>query len=1016
MRTNLTIFSCDFPCVRDLITAYRACTSQSEERALVKEEAAHIRDLFREGDKHFRRQNVSKLLFFHMNGYPTDFGITECINLCASTKFADKRVAYLGLTILVNETESIIMLMTNLLKQDLSNPDIEIVSLALNVLGDISNGEMLRELMPEIEMHLRSPNPLIRKRAGIVAVRAVRKLPPDDTINILNLTPNFFDIRSSAVHVAGTSLVSALCAQHETHIATLQLSTLPVLLSILEEHALGRPPQRTADLYGSAHEAENPFVVTKLISTVRILLSHTSIENNVLKHVARTVSAVINRFDSSKIICCAVLYECVRITTALRSQPEMRDMALLILAKFLDHKEATVRYIALKELTELADAEGTDVFSGISGLEQKLLAGLKEADPTVRVQAVELIFRATNTDNVEQMLNELAEYVRRSNKDDQEAIKDACEKMFLLADELIGKDERKVDLFVTTLILGHRYISDDVITCLFAFISSRPNVRSHAVRILYDRVIRPATLKYQNKIKHTVSSLSGGDIETDANVERRPRCEAVALQVIAEYADVALQTNISLAELIQSFEYFTVVVDESQDVNGGPVAVSDENSQREFAVVGEVALSGLFKIAARVSDGSKKSSVRTTGDHDYNIENVLGVFDRNLRSPQLPAGPSIPRLPAPPTSEEDFLALVPLGENVTNNTVTVYDAGMHELTDLDFLSSSTAKANESKLSADADVVALIRKILAKFVSNTNLEQQQRACEYIALLDAGAGVTAQIAKPMPPMSYSGVRAVLGREHSNAVQPHRDLVVAGGSANLLVDIMDDFDAASSSADVMTQATQAKSGVEFSNFSDHEDPLAALKALSLTDDLSSITGANEVLAITLGEEATSSSGCSQSEFKRSTVPFHAGSTNNSGILHNFKTDTDSSIPSGKADTVTKNLLDTDEIRIDITLARNGNDRSEIMGNIVMSNMSSRSISNYVLQLAVPRYISLTMKPASSSEAGPKEKISQTVHLKNTAHGIKPIQLRYRVEFLLDNKNQSSRYEGVVSDLFCE
>eukprot|EP00171_Calliarthron_tuberculosum_P010852 IDg10852t1 len=128
--------------LKDLVRAYRACTTSAEERALVKKESAHIRDLFREGDKAFRRQNIAKLLFFHMNGYPTNFGMTECIKLCASPKYSDKRVAYLGLTILVDETAEILMLMTNCLKQDLLSSERSIASLALTVLADIASADM----------------------------------------------------------------------------------------------------------------------------------------------------------------------------------------------------------------------------------------------------------------------------------------------------------------------------------------------------------------------------------------------------------------------------------------------------------------------------------------------------------------------------------------------------------------------------------------------------------------------------------------------------------------------------------------------------------------------------------------------------------------------------------------------------------------------------------------------------------------------------------------------------------
>lgn len=85
-----------------------------------------------------------------MNGYEIDFGMTECIKLCASNKYKDKRIAYLDLMIPIDESEHILMLITNSLQTDLHSHDVNIVSLALNLLSDMASVEMVRDLLPEI--------------------------------------------------------------------------------------------------------------------------------------------------------------------------------------------------------------------------------------------------------------------------------------------------------------------------------------------------------------------------------------------------------------------------------------------------------------------------------------------------------------------------------------------------------------------------------------------------------------------------------------------------------------------------------------------------------------------------------------------------------------------------------------------------------------------------------------------------------------------------------------------------
>ena len=51
-----------------------------------------------------------------MLGYPAHFGQIECLKLAASPRFADKRLAYLGTMLLLDENQATLTLVTNCLK------------------------------------------------------------------------------------------------------------------------------------------------------------------------------------------------------------------------------------------------------------------------------------------------------------------------------------------------------------------------------------------------------------------------------------------------------------------------------------------------------------------------------------------------------------------------------------------------------------------------------------------------------------------------------------------------------------------------------------------------------------------------------------------------------------------------------------------------------------------------------------------------------------------------------------
>lgn len=55
-------------------------------------------------------------LFDFRPGYPSHFGQMECIKLITSSNYMDKRIGYLGLTLLLTDQEEVLMLVTNSLK------------------------------------------------------------------------------------------------------------------------------------------------------------------------------------------------------------------------------------------------------------------------------------------------------------------------------------------------------------------------------------------------------------------------------------------------------------------------------------------------------------------------------------------------------------------------------------------------------------------------------------------------------------------------------------------------------------------------------------------------------------------------------------------------------------------------------------------------------------------------------------------------------------------------------------
>jgi AP-1 complex subunit gamma-1 len=155
----------------------------ADERALIKQESAAIRASFREEDSYTRHNNVAKLLYIHMLGSEAHFGQMECLKLVASPRFGDKRLGYLGIMLLLDESQEVLTLVTNSLKKcanyvtylipfshtipsDMNHTNMYAVGLALCTFADIASEEMSRDLANEIEKLLGSSNTYIRKKVS----------------------------------------------------------------------------------------------------------------------------------------------------------------------------------------------------------------------------------------------------------------------------------------------------------------------------------------------------------------------------------------------------------------------------------------------------------------------------------------------------------------------------------------------------------------------------------------------------------------------------------------------------------------------------------------------------------------------------------------------------------------------------------------------------------------------------------------------------------------------------------
>lgn len=469
--------------LRDLIRAVRACKTQAEERAVISKECALCRTAFKDPTNTFRHRNMAKMLYIHMLGFPTHFAQMESLQLIASTKFAEKRLGYLALMILLDEQQKVLMLVTNSLKNDLGHTNPYISGLALCSLGNIASTDMSRDLSNEVEKFFRNPNHHLRKKATLCAIRIVRKVPDliEDYIEpVLSLLAD----KNHAVLLGALSLILEITKLQPASIKKFR-SKVSTLVKLLKNLVLAG--------YVSEYDVvgiTDPFLQTKIIHLLRVLGTGNSEASDKMNDILAQVS--INT-EPTKNPGNAILYECVQTIMSIEAEGGLRVLAINILGRFLLNRDNNIRYVALNTLCKVVDKDT----QAIQRHRNTVVDCLKDADISIRRRALDLIYALVTKSNVKALIKELLNYLALTSGD-SEFKTDLTDKICVVAERFAPNRRWHIDTLIDVLRTAGTFTRENVTCDVITLISRSKAAHEYAVFKLFqsckDSVVREASL------------------------------------------------------------------------------------------------------------------------------------------------------------------------------------------------------------------------------------------------------------------------------------------------------------------------------------------------------------------------------------------------------------------------------------------------------------------------------------------------------------------------------------------
>lgn len=382
--------------LKEFIKRVRATKTSGQEKDVITKECAFIRTSFKSDNTAHIHKNIAKLLFIHMMGYPAHFGQMECIKLIASQKYSDKRIGYLALMLLMDESQELLMLVTNSLKNDINNKNQYIAGLALCCIGNIGTEDMAHDLSNDILKLLNSSNAYLRKRAALVAIRLFVKAPElleDEQVNYYYKVLN--DTHDSVL-MTGIHMLLNIVESAPNMLERYREKCIPKLCKHLKR-LMEAPFSYHYDVNGIC----NPFLQVQILNIFRVLAKGNKEASSRLNDTLNEYIVFLSKSNNSTAE--AVLYEAVRTIMAIPSSKQLKTNAINVLGNFLLIGNNNAKYVALNTLLEVTDID----ISLVLPLQSVIITSMGDSDVSIQKTALDLGYAIVNKENYKVMVIEM---------------------------------------------------------------------------------------------------------------------------------------------------------------------------------------------------------------------------------------------------------------------------------------------------------------------------------------------------------------------------------------------------------------------------------------------------------------------------------------------------------------------------------------------------------------------------------------------------------------------------------
>ncbi|KAF2687360.1 Adaptor protein complex AP-2 alpha subunit [Lentithecium fluviatile CBS 122367] len=468
------------PTMRGLVSFIadlRNARARELEEKRINKELANIRQKFRDGglNGYQKKKYVCKLLYIYILGWNVDFGHLEAVNLISATKYSEKQIGYLAVTLFLHEEHELLHLVVNSIRKDLLDHNELNNCLALHAIANVGGKEMGEALSGEVHRLLISPasKAFVKKKAALTLLRLYRKFPNIIQNEWAERIISLMDDPDMGVALSVTSLVTALVQDNLEQFKGSYVKAANRLKRIVVDN-------ECADGY-YYYKVPCPWIQVKLL---KLLQYYPPPEDS---HVRKLIREALQKIMDSALEMPknvqqnnaqnAVLFEAINLVIHLDTEQDLMVQISTRLGKFIASRETNVRYLGLEAMTHLAARAET--LDPIKKHQSIIIGSLRDRDISVRRQGLDLLYSMCDQTNAQAIVQELLRYLQSA---DYAIREEMVLKIAILTEKYATDVQWYVDISLRLIAMAGDHVSDEVWQRVIQIVTNNEELQVYAAQ------------------------------------------------------------------------------------------------------------------------------------------------------------------------------------------------------------------------------------------------------------------------------------------------------------------------------------------------------------------------------------------------------------------------------------------------------------------------------------------------------------------------------------------------------